>query len=149
MKNNKILKEIKLGKVKMKPRWEFTLKKWGEIEVWMGMVGLVVVGIMGIAYFLEIYRIEELNEFGDLGWQIFYEDFPYIWMILAIVCLMLSYFVLINMGQNYKKIVAKNFGYTGGDNNSGDYCSSVSSSLKSLSTEESSELNSFNISSSV
>jgi len=92
----------------MRPRWEFTLKKWSKIGAWLGMVGLVVVGITGITYFLEIYRFEELNEFGDLGWQIFYEDFPYLWGVTAIVCLILGCLVLINIGQNYKKSWQKN-----------------------------------------
>ena len=103
MKNKNILDKIKKGEVKMKPKWEFEVVKWGEIGLWISMVGAVVAGIMGIAYFMTIYSIEELAEFGDLGWQIFYEDFPYIWGGVAIFSLMIGFFVMLKSGNNYKR----------------------------------------------
>jgi len=108
MKQNNILNKIKSEEVKMKPKWEFEVKKWGEMGIWIGMIGAVVAGIMGIAYFMTIYNISELSEFGDLGWQIFYEDFPYIWGIIAIFSLGIGFFVMLNSGNNYKRSWQKN-----------------------------------------
>ena len=98
----------------MKPRWKFEATKWGEVGIWIGMMGIVVVGVMGIAYFLTIYNLSELSEFGDLGWQIFYEDFPYIWGIIAMISLVTATFVFIKIGRNYKRSWQKNMMMTGG-----------------------------------
>ncbi|MFA7301722.1 MAG: hypothetical protein WC069_05405 [Candidatus Shapirobacteria bacterium] len=103
MSNIKLINKIKSGEVKMKPKWQFEVKKWAEIGLWLMTIIAVVVGVMGIAYFMTIYNISELSEFGDLGWQIFYEDFPYIWGITAIFSLIAGILVMINTGHNYKK----------------------------------------------
>ena len=108
MRNNKILNKIKNGEIKMKPKWEFELVKFGEIGLWISMVGAVVTGVMGIAYFMAIYNMNELSEFGDLGWQIFYEDFPYVWGGVAIFSLMVGLLVMIKSGNNYKRSWQKN-----------------------------------------
>ena len=105
---NKILNKIKSGEVKIKPRWQFVIKRWSEIGLWLGSIGLVVVAIMSIAYFLTIYSIEELGEFGDLGWQVFYEDFPYIWGGVAIFSLVAGVFIMLKTGDNYKRSWQKN-----------------------------------------
>ena len=114
MKNNKILNKIQSGEVKMKPRWSFMVIKWGEIGMWLLSIAVVVMGIMSISYFMTIYSIEELNEFGDLGWQIFYEDFPYYWGITVAVFLIVGTFVLLKTGNNYKRSWQKNLMITGG-----------------------------------
>jgi hypothetical protein len=108
MSKNKILDKIKSGKVKMKPRWEFEIKKWSEVGIWISMIGLMVSGVVSIAYFLTIYNLSELSQFGDLGWQIFYEDFPYIWGVVAIFSLITGIFVMMNSGENYKRSWQKN-----------------------------------------
>lgn len=103
MKNKNILNKIKSGEVKMRPKWEFEVKKWAEIGLWLVTILAVVTGIMGIAYFMTIYNIRELSEFGDLGWQIFYEDFPYVWGFVAIFSLVAGVLVMIKTGNNYKR----------------------------------------------
>lgn len=105
----KLIDKIKSGEVKMKPRWKFEVIKWSEIELWMGMMGLTVVGVMGMAYFLAIYNLVELSEFGDLGWQIFLEDFPYILGGMSVLCLVIGITVMMNIGNNYKRSWLKNF----------------------------------------
>lgn len=109
MKKSKILDKIKNGEVKMKPRWEFELIKWSEVGLWLGMMGMAIIGVMGIAYFLAIYNLVELSEFGDLGWQIFYEDFPYILGSMSIFGLIIGIVVMMNIGDNYKRSWQKNF----------------------------------------
>jgi hypothetical protein len=108
MKKNKILDKIKSGEVKMKPKWGFKIIKWAEVVVWLLSIGLVVLAWVSIGHFVQIYDPRELSEFGDLGWQIFYEDFPYIWGAVAVFCLILGSMVWINTGNNYKKSWQKN-----------------------------------------
>ena len=112
--NKKILNKIQSGKVKMKPRWKFEVIKWSEVGLWIVMMGLAVVGAMGIGYFLMIYNLVELSEFDDLGWQIFYEDFPYTMATLALVCLITGTAVFIKTGRNYKHTWQKNMFITVG-----------------------------------
>ena len=109
MKKNKILDKIKSGEVKMKPKWKFEVIKWSEVGIWVVMVGLAVVGAMGIGYFLMIYNLVELSEFGDLGWQIFYEDFPYILGGISILGIIVGLVTMMNIGHNYKRSWQRNF----------------------------------------
>jgi hypothetical protein len=108
MKKNNILNKIKSGEVKMKPKWKFEMIMWSEIGLWIVTMIGVVMAIMGIAYFLTIYNIFELLEFGDLGWQIFYEDFPYIWGFVAIFSLIIGLLLMVKFGDNYKRSWQKN-----------------------------------------
>jgi len=108
MKKNKILDKIKTGEVKMKPRWKFEAVKWSEMGLWIAMMGLGVVGAMGMGYFLMVYNLVELAEFGDLGWQILYEDFPYILGAMSIFGLIVGVIVMMNIGNNYKRSWQKN-----------------------------------------
>jgi hypothetical protein len=92
----------------MKPKWKFEMIMWSEIGLWIVTMIGVVMAIMGIAYFLTIYNIFELLEFGDLGWQIFYEDFPYIWGFVAIFSLIIGLLLMVKFGDNYKRSWQKN-----------------------------------------
>jgi len=103
-----ILKKIKSGKVKMKPRWRFEAVKWMEVGGWLLSMGIVILSILSVGYFIELYNPRELAMFGDLGWQIFYEDFPYLWGIMALAFLAIGMVVWINTGSNYKKSWQKN-----------------------------------------
>lgn len=113
MKQNKILTRIKSGEVKMKPKWEFTAVKIIERLLWLAFIGTTVVGVATIFYFIGIYNPVDLAEFGDLGWQIFYEDFPYIWGTVSLLCLIGGSIVFLKTGNNYKRSWQKNMAMTG------------------------------------
>ncbi len=114
MKQNKILTKIKSGEVKMKPKWEFEMVKSGRIMAWIISVAITAIAVLTIIYFIKIYNPTELADFGDLGWQIFYEDFPYIWGVISITCLMLGSILWLKIGNNYKRSWQKNLMITTG-----------------------------------
>ena len=103
-----ILKKIKSGEVRMKPKWEFTAIRWAEVGMWLMSIGLVILAWVSIGHFMQIYDPKELAEFGDLGWQIFYEDFPYIWGFVAIFSLIIGLLLMVKFGDNYKRSWQKN-----------------------------------------
>jgi uncharacterized membrane protein len=92
----------------MKPKWEFTITKWAELGMWMTSIGLMMLATVSIGYFLQIYNPKELIEYGDIGWQVFYEDFPYYWLIASVFFLITGSVVWLKIGDNYKKSWQKN-----------------------------------------
>lgn len=103
-----ILKKIKSGEVKMKPAWEFTITRWVEVGMWLTSIGLMMLATVSIGYFLQIYNPKELMEYGDIGWQLFYEDFPYYWLLASVFFLITGSMVWLKIGDNYKKSWQKN-----------------------------------------
>ena len=77
-----------------------------EVEVKAGIVivmGTVAVGLSMVVLFFEVYDPRELAQFGEVGWQLLKEDFPYVWLITALVLGILGVFIERTDGQNYKK----------------------------------------------
>lgn len=103
-----ILKKIKSGEVKMKPAWEFRAIRWAEVGMWLTSIGLMMLATVSIGYFLQMYNPKELIEYGDIGWQLFYEDFPYCWLLASVFFLITGSMVWLKIGNNYKKSWQKN-----------------------------------------
>ena len=107
MKNKEIKKElmqkIKTGKVVMKPKWEFKLKEWGTEGIGLVAVAVAAVALTALYYFIKIYDPREWLPFGQIGWQIFLEDFPYYWLILNLFFVCAGVWLWSRVGQNYKK----------------------------------------------
>lgn len=102
------MQKIKTGKMAMKPRWEFVATMWAETAIWLGVTGLMAMALVVIGYFFKLYSPGELSQFGDLGWQIFYEDFPYYWIVTSIFSLIAGGGILLKIGNNYKRSWQKN-----------------------------------------
>jgi len=86
----------------MKPKWQFLLE---EVEIKAGiglLLGMVAVGLSVIVLFLEVYNPIDLSQFGEVGWQLIREDFPYVWLIVALVLGILGVLIERKDGQNYK-----------------------------------------------
>lgn len=103
MNKKEILKKIKDGKIKMKPKWEFRLKELGTEGMCLMAVAVAAVAVTALYYFIEIYNPREWLQFGQIGWQIFLEDFPYYWLVLNIVLVCTGVWLWSKVGQNYKK----------------------------------------------
>ena len=111
MSKNRIEKEI-LGqiqnrKIRMKPRWWFQILTTGIRGIWLLMVLAAAISISIIAYFIETYNPVELVEYGDVGNELFVVDFPYIWLVGAIIFFVSGAILLSKLGSNYKKPTKK------------------------------------------
>jgi len=105
---NKILSEIKSGKVKMKPRWEFELWDAGVKSVWASLVVIGAIGVGMIIVFWGQYRpIETTREFGEVGRQLVFADFPYWWLVAGLFSLMTGTFLLTKIGRMYRQPMEK------------------------------------------
>lgn len=98
-----ILKKIKSGEIRMKPRWRFVLKMWEERTLWLMLILAAGLSISSIVYFINIYNPKELAEFGWIGWQVFWEDFPYYWLLGMIIFWILAMKQWLGLGENYRK----------------------------------------------
>jgi hypothetical protein len=103
MNKKEILKKIKDGEIKMKPRWEFKLKELGTEGIGLMVVTVAAVALSALYYFIKIYDPREWLPFEEIGWQIFLEDFPYYWLILNIFLVCVGVWLWSRVGQNYKK----------------------------------------------
>jgi hypothetical protein len=81
----KILEKIKSGEIQMEPKWKFVVKIWEKRALWISLIFAVGLSISGIAFFAQRYNPKDLFEYGSVGWQVFYEDFPYYWLFGAFV----------------------------------------------------------------
>ena len=97
------MQKIKTGKVVMKPKWEFVARKVGLEGSWLLVVGLVALGFASIMIFIKRYNPIEWAEFGEIGWRVFYEDFPYLWLLTIGMFLVGGMMLLVKIGDNYKK----------------------------------------------
>lgn len=100
---NEILSKIKSGEIKMKPKWEFAVKAMGIRGMWALLLSGVAWSVLGIVYFVNLYNPIELAQFGDVGRQVFLEDFPYYWLLGTGLFLFLATRLLSKLGENYRK----------------------------------------------
>lgn len=98
-----ILEKIKDSEIQMKPRWKFVAKAWELRSLWILMILAVALSISGIVYFIKIYNPVELAEFGDLGTELFFTDFPYLWLLGVVVFFAGGAVLMSKIGDNYKK----------------------------------------------
>lgn len=98
-----VLKKIKSGEVKMKPKWWFATKSKLTRGGWL--IGLLAasMGLLAITTFIDTYQPLETVRLGEVGQQLLLEDFPYLWLVLGIISLLLGFMFWRNMGDNYKK----------------------------------------------
>lgn len=98
-----ILGKIRSGEIQMKPKWKFVAEIWEKRTLWMVLILAAALSISGIIYFMEIYNPIELAEFGEIGRQVFLEDFPYYWLVGVIIFLILGIKTESGIGENYRK----------------------------------------------
>lgn len=105
----KILGKIKSGEIKMKPRWRFVVEMWEQRALWLLFLFGLGLSIMGMWFFAQRYNPKDLFEYGSIGWQVFYEDFPYYWLFGAIIFWMVSIKTWLSLGSNYRMLPKKIF----------------------------------------
>lgn len=99
------MQKIGGGKVRMKPKWWFSTITAGRRGVWWGMVLMAAGGIAAIAYFGQIYDVNEVREYGELGWRIWASEFPYGWFLAATTGIGGGIILLSKIGDNYRRAV--------------------------------------------
>jgi hypothetical protein len=103
-----ILTKISKEEIKMKPQWIFKLKKEGVRGIWLLAILAGSVAISVIYYFMELYNPEELlADYGSIGRDLFFTDFPYLWLLGVIVFLGGGAILLTKIGDNYRKPIKK------------------------------------------
>lgn len=98
-----ILEKIRTGEVKMKPRWWFVAKIVGLRGIWWGLILMTALGISAVVYYWQIYEVAEVAEYGDIGWTILIQNFPYLWLMAALVGISGGVALKSRMGENYRK----------------------------------------------
>lgn len=97
-----ILEKIQRGEIKMRPRSEILAHMVGWVALLVGAIGLVMVaGYTLVAWF----RISEAPRFlahGSLGLAAFFDEFPYLWLLIGIVGLVTSFVYLKHFDFSYK-----------------------------------------------
>lgn len=98
-----IQNKIKMGELKMKPRWHFEAQEKGIKGAALGTLILAAIAISTVIFFVNEYEPWTLWELGEVGKQIVVEDFPYWWFLGGIALVVFSTTVIKNIGDNYKK----------------------------------------------
>lgn len=101
--SEKIMLKIKSGKVRMRPRFLFVAEK---VFLTLGLFLLIVTAIIFVN--LTIYIVKnngamEFLDFGLDGWEAFWENFPYGFIIWILIFLFLSYLMFKKFDISYKK----------------------------------------------
>lgn len=97
------MERIEKNEVKMKPRWWFVAK----MEAMNG--GVVVLMLLGVwLWALMVYNVEintpiELLDYGELGREIIFEDFPYVFLISGLVLATGAGLLFSRIGDHYKR----------------------------------------------
>lgn len=99
----KILEKIRKNEVKMKPKWKFEAEKAGVSGGVVLTMLLAAIGLSMVAVFWQVYNPKELAEYGEVGWALFKEDFPYLWLFGAIILGIGGVILESKLGDNYKK----------------------------------------------
>ena len=100
---NKIMKEIKGGRAKLKSKYVFLAEKLG-----LGS-GLVLTILLGVLLFsLILYYAKETDNliylsFGPNGFLAFMESFPYLFVVFFIIIILLAGFLIKKTDFSYKK----------------------------------------------
>jgi hypothetical protein len=102
-----IMKKIDKDEIKMKPKWQFLMKTLGLRGALFLNILIAALFISGMIYFASINTPLELWDYGDIGIQIFFEDFPYFWLIIGLILIIGSGILLSKVGENYKKTTRK------------------------------------------
>lgn len=99
----KIMKKIENEEIKMKPKWWFLARK-------NGLLGITTIGILLASILLSITlylaRINtplELWDYGSIGVEVFFKDFPYLWLISGFILVGGTGVLMSKIGDNYKK----------------------------------------------
>lgn len=64
---------------------------------------LVAIGLSMVVIFWQVYNPSELTEYGEVGWALIKEDFPYLWLLGAVVLGIGGVVLESKVGENYKK----------------------------------------------
>lgn len=101
---NKMLRQIKKGRLTMTPGWVFWLWENGIKSVWAALLLMGAVAGSAIIIFWGRYQpVAIINEYGEVGREIIVTDFPYWWLGMGIFSLMAGTFLLTKMGKMYRQ----------------------------------------------
>jgi hypothetical protein len=101
--DQKVMQKIQTGRVKMRPRHFFTLRSLGS-QTFFALILLFSIFFLSVfLYLLNQKQLLKLVSFGSFGTLTFFESLPYPWLILSLITLIISSFVFLSLGQNYKK----------------------------------------------
>jgi len=108
-----ILKQIKDGKVKMKPKWQFQMIDKGQRVAWGSAMVLMAASVAMIIMFVKEYEpLSLISEYGEVGKELLIEDFPYIWLTLGMLLMGMSTWLISKIGDNYRKTNKQIWGIT-------------------------------------
>lgn len=98
-----ILEKIKTNKIKMRPKWKFVAEEiGGKVVTAIVLIGASV-AMATVGVFVDRYNPIELSKYGEIGWQLLREDFPYLWLISALVLGIAGWQAEEKLGDNYKR----------------------------------------------
>lgn len=106
MKKNvekEILRKIKKGEVKMRPKWWFIAMNRSAQGALVMAVLTAGAGIMAVGTFVDVYRPWDILQLGEVGRQLLLEDFPYWWLATGLLFFGLGIWLLEKIGDNYKR----------------------------------------------
>lgn len=103
--DSKIKRKIVNNEIKMKPKWQFVALDSGIKGVWLLTVLAVAVAMSMIVYFSYEYNLKELVNYGEVGIELWWSDFPYLWLLAGIIFFEGGFLLLLRIGDNYKKSV--------------------------------------------
>ncbi|HEX8924128.1 MAG TPA: hypothetical protein VF828_05350 [Patescibacteria group bacterium] len=98
-----IMERIEKEEVKMKPRWIFKAREEG-----LRSMGILVIISAAVLMTASIYAVEQLQpaelwQYGEIGGEVFFEDFPYLLLAGAIILGISEFWLFPLIGENYKK----------------------------------------------
>lgn len=99
----KIMKKIETDKVRMKPRWWFTLINSALLGVTLVGIFLASIILSATVYLIKTKTPLELWDYGAIGVEVFLKDFPYLWLLCGIVFVGVTGMLVSKIDSNYKK----------------------------------------------
>lgn len=100
----KVMSEITKKGIKMTPKWVFWAWEAGIKSVWAAVVLMGAVGLSAVILFWRRYEpIRTIGEYGEVGREVIVTDFPYWWLTMGILALLMGSFLLTKMGQIYRE----------------------------------------------
>lgn len=99
--SEKVLEKIKREEVVIKPKWQFTACRYG-----VGILSLLffLVGSLAISLILELIGQSEMFSFWGQknGWGLMISSFPYLWLVMVIIFLVLGIAEFLRTRHGYK-----------------------------------------------
>ncbi len=97
------MEKIENKEIKMKSKWWFFAKTTSLRGIILLNILLCSIILSATVYLVSLKTPLELFSYGNIGMEIFFNDFPYIWLISAVVLIISGTILLSKVGDNYRK----------------------------------------------